>query len=875
MRKFTFKAAFVAAVALLGATSLKAQVTLMYPDATPAASFTTIQLAYDAIDFAAHAGAHTIQIDATPTAEVYPITLGAKTDASATNSVTIKPATGVKVNIGPANQTVIATVTGTTFTANTTAPANVTEDVDLTGIITSGTFSQIAVGSYISGIGTYTSNTFKTVTAVDAATNKITAAIGAFTATSIAGNKLYVGPAQTIAVKFNGASYVTIDGVSRTDASTGLTIQNPNNIYAQTIYFTGTSTYNTVTNCIIRGANQTGAWNNGFCGTVYFNGSHHNTITNNDVCDMNDANIPMPINAFWMTGTGVNFENTISSNNIYNVSNNFSPNGNTGFFQFGSTSNTSSYNINVLNNRIYWTKEATFKSEFFVIGMGPSMNGLGNRFEGNIIGWQADGVTRAVIKSTSTALTFNGLAVKNATVKNNTIGGLNLDMKVFLGFKINAHNAAATSGTIIPNASADDICYKNTVKDITVNATATGANAYGLFLAQTCPFPVNIKENVIENITIASPTADNTCTLQGIYFDGTTTTNSMSCVGNTLSNLTAGDANSTAANGIIGLRPGANANLIEKNLIYNLNVINKALTTTSTVKAMQIYAGIGTGMIIKNNILRLGTDITSDAEISAIAHGGTAGTDFRVYHNTIYIGGTSSTKNSYVLNKTGGGTMKLANNIFSNVRAGGAAKNEIYKTLDLGGVASSNNNLYQYNGLFANTTTAAVAEDYALLSDWNDARLVVSPTALSEDVNSKDQQNPLFTDATATTPDMHVPASSSANENGIAIAAVTDDFAGAVRANYVAEATKADMGAYAISNSTAVETAKQLSDLSVYGINNNIRFTNLSGKSASVYSFAGQLLKSVQLTSDNVTVSAAKGLYLVNVNGEVTKVMVK
>jgi len=134
------------------------------------------------------------------------------------------------------------------------------------------------------------------------------------------------------------------------------------------------------------------------------------------------------------------------------------------------------------------------------------------------------------------------------------------------------------------------------------------------------------------------------------------------------------------------LKPGANASLIEKNLIYNLNTINKSGTTTSTVKAVVIYAGISTGMVIKNNILRLGTDVTTDAEISAILHAGTAGTDFRIYHNTIFIGGTSGTKSSYVLNKTGGGTIKLINNIFSNVRTGGAATNQIFKLLDLGGV---------------------------------------------------------------------------------------------------------------------------------------------------------------------------------------------
>jgi hypothetical protein len=83
------------------------------------------------------------------------------------------------------------------------------------------------------------------------------------------------------------------------------------------------------------------------------------------------------------------------------------------------------------------------------------------------------------------------------------------------------------------------------------------------------------------------------------------------------------------------------------------------------------------------------------------------------------------------------------------------------------------------------------------------------------------------------------------------------------------------MGAYAISNSTAIESAKQLSNLSVYATQNNILFSNLSGKNASIYSFIGQLTKSVKLTSDNVNIPTAKGLYIVKVGENVTKVMVK
>jgi len=271
-KQFTFlKMTLLMAVLLWGmGASLHAQTKFAVGPGTYtgySGTYTTIALAYAAIP-STITGPYVIELqsDYVPAASEYPITFTtAKTGASDVNSITIRPATGAKLTIGPANKTVIATVTATTFAAN----ASATVDVNLTGIISNGSFSDIVVDNYISGIGTYKDGTFKKVTAVNSGTSTITAAIGTFTATSVAGNKLFIGPAQTCAFKFNGCKYVIIDGVSRTGA-TGLTIQNPNTIYAQTVYFAGNSQYNCVKNCILRGANQTGAHNNGQHGTVYF-----------------------------------------------------------------------------------------------------------------------------------------------------------------------------------------------------------------------------------------------------------------------------------------------------------------------------------------------------------------------------------------------------------------------------------------------------------------------------------------------------------------------------------------------------------------------------------------------------------------------------
>jgi len=851
------KATLLCAALSAGITSqLMAQVTLSYPDATPAATFTTIQLAYNAIDFAAHPGAHTITIDGTyaSSAETFPITLGAKTGADATNTVTIKPATGAKVTIGNSNSTSIFTNVGTLTTSGVLTVAQST--------------ANIATGMTVYGYGPFSgSAAHPTVSSFDATT--ITCSRNMSTAQT--GATIYVGTPNTKTILIDGGDYITIDGVSRTDASTGLTIQNPNSIQASTIWIDASSSYNTIKNCFIKGANVSGmAYNNGGCGQImFYNGNNDfNTITNNDICDMDG--LPMPICMVMMAygGSSSNNDNTISNNNIYNIGNGTSPNGNVQVFGFSSTNNTNSFNNSILNNRIYWTKTAEFRTNPYIFGMGGGYNGLGNRIEGNTIGWQADGVTPAELTAPlNTAATFYGSNVKNCTFKNNVIGGINWASKVFVGFQIFAHN------TSTPNA--DSVCYGNQVKDINVNSSVSGANFYGIMISASSPFTFNIKNNIVKNVTVSSPTAGNTCTLNGILnnFGAPTTLYNVNCIGNEVSNLTAGNEGSSAANSIIGFVNGGAVSTVEKNLIYNLNT--KSTGTGSVIKGLRFALSNANGANIQNNIVRLGTDVSSDAEIHAIFHEATSNDShtFKFLHNTVYIGGTSATKNTHIFTHTGAlkSVVTLKNNIFSNVRTGGAAVNEIYNLVTNSDIATTDYNLYQYNGQFAYTLTTPVATAFTTLNDWNSGRILASPAALSEDMNSKDQKDPLFTDALASIPNLHVGKTSPANAAGDATIVVADDFEGMVRADY----SPSDLGAYVIGTSTAIDGMPAATTQSVYAANGRIIFSKLNGQTARISAVSGQLIKSVVIASDNASVALPKGLYIVQVAGKTVKVAVK
>ncbi len=805
--------------------------------------FKTIQAAYDAIKaIGTIAQPYTIELqnDYIPGNETYPINLTAIAGASATNTITIKPAAGVKKTIENTNTTSI--FTGVTALTTTSAVLNVTQPT-----------TNLAAGMTVYGYGPYSgSAAHPTVSSFTA--NTITCSRNMSAAiTSPATTTIYVGPANTKTINFNGARYVIIDGVSRDAASTtGLTIQNPNNIQASTIWIDGGSQYNTIQNCYIKGANVSGmAYNNGGCGQImFYNGENDfNTITNNDICDIDG--LPMPNCMILMTyGTSsANNDNTISNNKIYNIGNGTSPNGNTSFVNFSSTSAATSYNNFILNNRMYWTKIAVFRTNPYIIGMGGNYNGLGNRIEGNTIGWQADGTTRAEITAPlNTALTFYGTNVKNCTLKNNIIGGINYASGNFVGFQLFSHNTSTTN--------ADDICYGNEVKDITVTSSVTTGDSRirGFLISGTNPFDFNIKNNIIKNLTITS-TTNYPSYAYGIDFGAVSSSYKISYIGNEISNLTAGKMTSANTNKVWGLKTAICSDVVEKNLIYDLHALSSGSPEVDGIvtnnigltipvwstgsKAANVYcywgnnvykcttAGTATagnaptvtsgtktdGTLVwtyqftlnpnttyKNNIIRLGVNNAAGDKTNTNIYGIYHSAQFnandvnKFYHNSIYIGGTASasaTQNSFAFYQAGAvvpTTLDLKNNIFANQRAfdtGGTptGKNYAVGYATAGVIKSSDNNLYFSNLL--GLATGSTPADKTSLADWKNVVNATGSDALSI------EGDPLFLSPATTIPDLHIASNSPVIGQGENLfSTVSDDYDGAPRAD-----ANGDMGA--------------------------------------------------------------------------------
>lgn len=868
MKKLFTSKSILAFMAIGSCFALSAQ-TVIKVGASQGAKQTTIQMAYDSIVPATLEGAFILELQADydPTTEIYPIAFKAKVGASAANNIVIKPAPGVKK--------VIANPDLTKEFKNITVPAASTSLAlpDVTGLTTD---------MYIVGNGI---TTITKISAIDASSNTITLATATPAAAqvpAITSQTLYAGPSLgsytanspgasgTKTIVFYGAKYITIDGVSRT-GDTGLTIQNPNVISAQTLYFFGGASNITIRECFIRGANITSSFKGGNASDgnnaqIWFEGAgYSNTIENNDICDIEGKPKPISFFCFLNSSTAADQLTTINNNKIYNLSpTESSQTGNIGVFNFPSQS---SPNCVVTNNRIFWTKTiAPIYKDFYIFGFGGSSAGSGNRVENNVVGGtdeNNDGIAYFDFnKATFSIYNVND----NTTFKNNVVKNINVTCNTaatIYGIRFSANQPAKAPTD--PNAWT-----KNTVKDITANFKVASSNLVGMTIASNANHPArNISGNIISDLVSTNLAANAANVVRGIQITGTfPTANQWNYSENKVFNLISGDEFSTAGNVVIGMDLIASTGTAERNLIYNLIPRAVSANTTSYAYGMRatgtnaLTNGTVTGTIIKNNIIRLGVGVTNDCSMTALYQA--AATDashfVRIYNNTLYIGGAApmtATKNTYGFYHTGvAGKNHLLNNIIANKRAIGNIEAHFAQFINVSlEITSSNYNMYQF-GKYLGGADGSTTDDITI---WRQT--------VAGDANST-IDNPLFVAPEAETPNMNIVEASPAKGTGIADALVTTDFNGFPRSTM-------DIGALAYGTwPTAVNTVKPAS-MGIYAAQKAIVITEQMGQTARIYTMNGQLVQSAKLLSNKENIALSNGLYLVRVGSFSTKVLVK
>jgi hypothetical protein len=554
-------------------------------------------------------------------------------------------------------------------------------------------------------------------------------------------------------INLNGATNVTIDGLN--SAGNTLTISNTNTTStASTIQFIGGASNNTITKSTIIGSTSGSTTASSDMGIIFFStgGNNNNTIS---YCNITHAGTIRPRNAIYSygsSGTGINTNNTISNNSIYN------------FFRestasFGVHINLFSSDWTISQNSFYETSSFVpiSSAEYRVIQIN---NSSGNNFtiSGNYIGGsQAECGGTAWTKtnnnnnifygiyllcgnisasniqgnsisnihwSNSSGSHWYGMWIQTGTVNigtstGNTIGAETGNENIFIS---NGWTGGLSYGIYL-STGATVICENNKIGSITAttNNSANAVSIFGIF--KTSTGATTIANNTIGSTTTAnsihasSESTGNVQTIRGIHSDGTGITN---ISGNTIANMTNATTNTTTSTrGLIhGISVTAGTNTINNNTIDNLKIsnLNNANTFEASILGIslnQTLAGIE-HEIIGNKIANLSNTNPSFAgNIYGIyKNGGTALT--RIEQNHIQgLEVHSSTTNASIYGISNiAGTTDLINNL---VVLRCSSQTTIYGIFETG-VAGTTNRLLNNTIYLEGSPTVGFKNSFTLYS---------------------------------------------------------------------------------------------------------------------------------------------------------------
>ncbi|MDD3322033.1 MAG: choice-of-anchor Q domain-containing protein [Paludibacter sp.] len=322
----------------------------------------------------------------------------------------------------------------------------------------------------------------------------------------------------------------------------------------------------------------------------------------------------------------------------------------------------------------------------------------------------------AISKSNSSA---------NCYISNNNIGSASTSNSI----QASSPSSSATGQVIIgiENNTADSILISsNTISNLHNAYEGTNTSAKTVGIESTNGTSI-IENNMIYNISSASGqvASNENATVIGInqpFSYGSTLAQIVS--GNIIHNLS--NINPSAEVNVHGIflhgKGSTSLNTIQSNYIFDL-----AISSTNTSSSISGIASDKEATInIYNNIVSLGTGISSSYRIKGIENQCETENNYNIYFNSIYIGGTTSgtTSSTFALCEASQIPIRnYRNNVLCNVRSGGTTgkhyaislKNSLNLTI-------GNNNYYAPNGVIAQLNSSDVTALPILSS--SDARSV-------------------------------------------------------------------------------------------------------------------------------------------------------
>lgn len=898
---------------------------------TPGSSYATLTAAIADIQACGITQPTILELSAsyTSTSETFPITLRSITGTSATNTITIRPASdAVGEVITSSNTTATIDINGGQFWIIDGRPGGVGS-------------SQLTISS------TSTSTGGSAIRLINEASNNIVryASLSALFPSTSSGVIFFSTTSGANGNDNNTIEYCNIDGGAGTTTSPTLTALN--GIYSSgTTASTATNNSgNTISNCNIFnffGAAATSA------GLSIQSGSSDWIITGNSIYQTNTRTTTAGstyIYGITIAGGGNNF---IVTNNFiggstsnaggspWTISGNFSNRFNGIGLSVGTTT-ASSVQGNTIANIIFTsTSSASANSTSSPLGTGfwgGIMIAAGNAnvgtVSGNTIG-ASTGTGSIQATCQTTGGTANGIGVSGSgivNISNNNIGSItSLGSTTSISSGIIGIQSAST-GTVTVNSNIiGSASTANSLNASNASTNSTGQLVVGINNSGAAT-AISITNNTIANLNngyVPSTAYTTNSVLRGIV--SSAGTNIIS--GNTMRNLTtaANATGTTSAASVIGISMTSTTapSVVSQNTIYALSNTNSGAVATGVIGIHYNGPTTGTNLVARNFIYGLSSSGTSATGFNyginisggltnyqnnmiVVGQGNNIGMDVRgindlvgttnnYYNNTVYVGGAPSTNaaNSFAFNSAvTTNTRAFQNNIFVNARSNGSSTGKHY-AVSLAGTAAnpagltSNYNIYQATGL-GGVLGLFNATDRTSLALWQ--------TATGQDANSKNA-SPCLVNPTAATPDLHLSdcsgAGNPAEASGITIASVTDDFDGQTRSTLTPVDIGADAGNFGptgidmraaslvsptlTSCKTATETvAVSITNLSTnaidFSVNNvTVSVTATGGYSSSVILSSGTLAAgSSQTVTMPVTIDlTVSGNYIFNANTSVT-----
>lgn len=415
------------------------------------------------------------------------------------------------------------------------------------------------------------------------------------------------------------------------------------------------------------------------------------------------------------------------------------------------------------------------------------------------IGASGDGFTRVISNNTIGSMTTNGSAasISASLVGIHVTGGTNTISGNTVGSTTTANSLnAATSSPSTIGQQVTGILSSGTSASITGNTVAylnnnyAGTNAAGQIRGIVTSSGVNtITGNTVRDLSTTSANA-NATTSQSVFG----IIQSSTAAGQTVSNNVVHSLSNTAntggvqVTGIYYAGAASGVNTIARNLVHSLALPSGIIS--SQMNGMLFAAGTFTA---QNNMVRAGLNASgaSTAGVSTVRgifdNGTTAGRNF--YHNSVYLGGTQSFAISTFAFVSIGATnaRTFQNNIFVNARARTSGTIRNY-AVQYGGTGVNPAGLSSNGNIFFTSPGGVLgfynAADRTTLGLWQ--------AATGQDTSSA-FVDPQFVNATGNSAavDLHLLASNPAEGDGILTPGVTDDFDGETRSGL----TPTDIGA--------------------------------------------------------------------------------